>query len=153
MLGVWLVIEVRSSSREGRLAEQAEAAIFSKLGKPKIIPFASQNSLYNSFFMSQREARVCWVKKLIGEMRVSVRLWALRGRFSSVSALVYNSLQSGRIGFGKKGKMLLVRRRRRCAGRQLCSSSLSLSAALRNYFPLCPSLSLSIGMSYLFLYS
>ena len=65
------------------------------------------------------------MNKSIDEMRVSVRLWALRGRFSCVSALVNNWLLSGRSGLGKKGKMLLVTRKRVSAGRWECVSSLN----------------------------
>ena len=70
------------------------------------------------------------MNKSIGEMRVSVRLWALRGRFSCVSALVNNWLLSARIGFGSRGKMLLVTRRRACAGRRECVSSLNAAIVL-----------------------
>ena len=63
-------------------------------------------------------------------MRVSVRLWALRGRFSCVSALVNIWLLSAQIGFGKKGKMILVTRRRVSVIRPECVSSLNATIVL-----------------------
>ena len=70
------------------------------------------------------------MNKSIDEMRVSVRLWALRGRFSCVSALVNIWLLSAQISFCKRGKMILVTRRRVSAGRRECVSSLNAAIVL-----------------------